>query len=378
MRRELLVVFLGLIFLGNEIAYSDSQIIRRVISPARISVFKYLEENEGKAFSFSELWEVGFSEEDLSAQLKELVASGKIVEIAVSAEIAREQYQGNIYLLPRRNLIDPELIERIDQVESSDSPNSMYFTYARSYKQFLQDLKRIYAHWVDFYERFGTQFLEKFRGYFFPEVVHILGDDLEAIQSRLFQIKQKLLIEIDMKGEMNNQELDNFFSQQLEGLRKNVELRESYKREHDVVGELDEIIAILRENLPSLVKIGEEYGDELLGLAIIGSWARATPNQTTDIDFLPISENGIKVEFARELGEKIKVILGNRVKDVHNLQFFQLIMNQPATFWDVFNFDEAGDFQLYVRNFIVVSKDTPSLIRINGRITSVNPLINAP
>ncbi len=351
--------------------------LRRIRASSLSSIFTT---NPGKAFSFGELESLGFSQEELEAQLNQLVANKELIEIYVDPEQAGKDYQGNIYLLPRRNIVSQDLIQVINSINSDrlDLPQVKYFTYTRSIRQFKQDLRFITELWKEYYELVaGVGNFEKFTGYFLPKAIHIIGDDLEMLVSGLSYTWDRFFSRVDSHILLSEEKVDKFFTDELQGLEQNIRLRQEYAQEHNIPQKLEKIISELRDTLPSLITIGKElYGDNLLGIAIAGSLARGNFYQNTDLDFLSISEEGISVEFTLKLEEEIKTALEERVVTVDN--FYQFILNQPSSILNIVNFDEDGHHALYVRNFIIIAKDKATLDKITRKILDAQPLFNVP
>ncbi len=336
------------------------------------SALSFLREHPGKVYSLKELIAMGFSELELS----QLVADNRLVEIQVGSGYAGKDYRGNFYLLPREAIISQELIRGISQEEQGSGPRVKYFVHTRTIDSFRRDLENIMRYWEAVYRKnIGEEGLERFRTYFMPEVIRIIGDDLEAVASALFQTYKRLfelwnnLKDLEMQSEAEidySGRINLLLADELQRIRRDINLRETYGRQHNAAEELSQIVSSVKAVL-------KEYEDRILGIIIQGSWARGRPTDDSDLDFVIISEQGIDEELAEELQEKIEDAIDKKTSNLLSLTTHQLIMENPDTFRKAFNFDGTREFPLYVRNFVLIAKDEATLKRITSLILEAQP-----
>ncbi|MCX5657048.1 MAG: nucleotidyltransferase domain-containing protein [Candidatus Omnitrophica bacterium] len=358
-----LIILLILPSLSLEISYRGDLSFRRIRGD---SILNFFQERQGKVYSGKELTDLGFSE----AELSQLVSANRLVEIKVDRRYyTDENYPGNFYLLPRETIINPGLVQALNLGGQSSGPVAQYFTYPRTVESFNQELKNTVHFWKNVYQALmDTRGLEKFEKYFIPEVIRIVGDDFETLYSIMGPILTELAerLESDLYG-IDETEFNYSLEAMLNKARKEMELREAYAQEHNIEQELSNLVASLKDVLSG-------FQDRILGIVIRGSWARGRPTETSDLDFLIVSERGIDEELARQLQEKIRRTTGKETHDLSHLISTQLITEDPETFQNALGFDETTEFNIYVRNFIIITPDEITLDKIASQLTKAKPL----
>lgn len=355
----------------------------RITSP-----FHLLINNRGRAFNTQELAnQLKKSVEEVEAELEPLVRNTQVVKVVRDKDLIENKGLGNVYLIPREKIVDDSFKESIQEVLNlllkDTPPNSttgLYVLNPLSVTKFILDFSQLKRILEQNYRAGMEEVYPFFIGYVLPELIHILGDDLESIISRTFEILDEIHQQRDLLGELSFPALKEFLKEKLEETHINKRLREEYDNPPGkVLRELKEIVLECRKVLPDLIRLGEkDYGVDLKGMIIFGSWARGSPTKYTDLDVLTISQKEISVDFLRFFGEKLKFVLGKRVNDVHTFYTFQINLDDPKTFERNFSSYFEGSFSLYIRNFIIIAKDESTLQEIWEKILSVQPGLSKP
>ncbi|MCM8765330.1 MAG: nucleotidyltransferase domain-containing protein [Candidatus Omnitrophica bacterium] len=381
-----LVLFFSLpifsfITLGIDFQFSLRRI--RIITP-----FHLLMNNRGRAFNAQELAnQLRKPVEEVEAELEPWVRNIRVVKVVRDKNLIENKGLGNVYLIPREKIVDDffqKSIQEILNLPLKDSlPNfttGLYVLNPLSVVKFIQDLSQLKRILERDYRARMEEIFPFFIGYVFPELIHILGDDLESIISRTFEILEGIQQQRDLLGELTLSQLKEILKEKLEETRINKKLREEYNSPPGrVLKELSEIVLECRKVLPDFIRLGEkDYGVDLKGMIIFGSWARGVPTQYTDLDVLTISQKEISVDFLKFFGEKLKFVLGKRVNDVHTFYTFQINLDDLSSFERNFSSYFEGSFSLYIRNFIIIAKDELSLQEIWKKIVSVQPGLSSP
>jgi len=202
---------------------------------------------------------------------------------------------------------------------------------------------------------------------FMDKLLEIANNNLETFNSLVFQTWHSLSMEAENISEMRIQaeevellDIEDFFLTQLKVIEREMEERKIYGQRHNISQEREEIISEIKSVL--------EKFEGISGIIIFGSWTNGMPKEDSDVDILVISERGINKEWAEELKIRLEEKIGKKVSSINTLLTYQLIIDEPETFRDVFSFDENSHpfskGSLYIKNFILIARNQETMEKI--------------
>jgi predicted nucleotidyltransferase len=355
---------------------SEGLYYRRIRHSSALSI---LIQNRGQAYDSADLAsQLGRPLNEIEAQLEPLARDNQVVKIRRDGELTENKGKGNIYLIPRERIVNETFQQKIQMSLNYPIENStrgLYVLNPMSVTKFNRDLEHLKKVISESYQKTLEEISPFFIGYVLPEIIQIIGDDLENIVNQTFELVDDIREKKDLAGRLSLAQLKALLEEGIELIQKNKTLRQEYNRPPGrVVKELNGIIVDLREALPSLAKMGRDiFKKELVGFILFGSWARGKPTEYTDLDILTVSPTEISVDFLRQLSIKIETILGKRINYLHTFHTFQLNLNDIGSFKRNFSSYFGEGLDLYIRNFIIIAQDEKTLKDIWEMILFVQP-----
>lgn len=348
-----------------------SKLARRArvnVDDIKRTVIDVFASKQGKAFTLNMLLTIPelnlFRREQIQEALKGLDKEDKLVKFEVN-ELHEGESSKNIYLMPRRKLIDEELQREIEQILGEEG---IYAVPERTILTFRENLEEVKGEIIAIYiKEFGQNGLKEFMQHVFPRALLLLGDDLESIKS---------IITADLiwSGDADRKKDLSKFWQSRQFIDEK-EILERKKFQPYVKETLKGMVSKLK--LQTLEKLNASLGkfsptSKLIGIMIIGSWGRATPKSYSDLDLIFIVD-AAKIVTTFSWENEVHILLSQELNFYQGINLHrEIILAYKNTF--KFHFMRGGDpkaTKLYRTEYILIAKNAEYKEKILRRIQEI-------
>ncbi len=275
------------------------------------------------------------SQDKLQVILDKLVDKGLVIKITLSDGL--NSRGEDIYLKFRSRIVNDAFINKVQKILINDKGDTIgrYVVPEMTPKEFHRHLNEIKNELIGIYvNKFKEEGLAEFLSEAFYQAFNIIGDSLADIRKGLiFSIKKAdKLIE---SKKINIDELPVFWSN-LENYKKILTKRNRREESKEFNALFDLIISIIGMNIDDgalnqtnkyldiYSKAEDDFNKEILGVLICGSWARGRPLESTDEDFVIVSNVSGHETFAGDFFKRVLYQIGFNAVEVDTVDFLAM------------------------------------------------------